>query len=138
MEIKITLTTKFGTTEEQIIEASKKTKNKTEDKKQEEAFNLLMQEKITEEKTKQQLSKKKINHDDSAPINLVLVNPYIKIQTNDNLSEIRKKLNKKKCLKCGDIFESDDVKKYSNNSENYICNSCLNKEIALFINENYF
>lgn len=138
MEIKITLTTKFGTTEEQIIEASKKTKSKTEDKKQEEAFKLLMQEKITEEKIKQQITKKKINHDDSTPINLVLVNPYIKIQTNDNLSEIRKKLNKKKCLKCGDMFEYDDVKKYSNNSENYICNSCLNKEIALFINENYF
>lgn len=137
MQIKITLNTKFGSTEEQIIEVSKKTKSKSEDKQKEESFNLLMQEKISEEKVKNQITKKKSLQHDSDLSSLVIVNPYIKIQNNDNLSEIRNKMKKKKCFKCGGLFDSDEVKQYSNSNDNFICDSCLNKEIAFFITDNY-
>jgi hypothetical protein len=122
--------------EKMILEATKKnqTNEAKKTKEDEEIFNHLIEQKNNDEKNKLNLKKKLKKQDD---INNLIIPMYVPQNINIEehyLNRIRNKKNKK-CSKCGDLFE---ISSKNNNQNNInICENCLNKDIEIFLRENY-
>lgn len=136
-KISFYLTMKSSANDEKIILESTKKSQNTQTKKakeDEEVFNQLIEQRNNEERNRVNLKKKVRRQDD---IQNLIVPLYIPQPPNIEEHYLLKLGNKKKkkCSKCGEIYESS-YKKGEKNDIN-ICQDCLNKNIESFLRENY-
>lgn len=141
-KISLNLSVKSSNQDERIIieAVSKSQASSDKDKKfrEEDAFNTLIEEKRTEEFSKVNLKKKVKRQEDSQGIFIPIFAYQTPIIEEHYLTRI-KNSKKKRCSKCGDLFDPEikDKEKSKVNNISYICQSCLNSDIESFLRENY-
>jgi hypothetical protein len=123
--------------EQQIVdEMARKTRIKDSEKEQEDYFNLLLQEKIAEEKNLL-LIRKKAKKNDETPILLISLNNIIQNPVETNQIKLGKD-KKNRCSRCGNIVSSEEsIEVNLEKQSTYVCSKCMNKEIADFLTYNY-
>lgn len=137
--ISVNLTIKsLAQDERAILEATKKNSsaNDKKVKEDEEAFNQMIDQRVNEEKNRVNI-KKKIKKQEDVQNLFVPMYAYQPPVVEDHYLIRLKNHKKKKCAKCGELFESEVSKDKCKASNINICENCLNKDIENFLRENY-
>jgi hypothetical protein len=123
---------------QEILKKSKARDNSI-DKQREDAFNLLLEENISEEKNSQLARKKLKKHDDTMVLPLTNFAYTPRINQTNFLKIGQNKNNKTcRCSRCGNIMDIEEsVEVNLEKRSTFVCSKCMNKEIADFLTYNY-
>jgi len=139
-KISLSFSIKSSTQDEKIIlnAVSKEQANSEKLKKarEEDTFNTLVEQRIAEEKNKANLKKKIKKPDDITGIFVPIYMYQPPVIEEHYLNRIRNN-KKKRCSKCGDLFEPESHDKSAHSGKTYICKICMNKDIESFLTDNY-
>jgi formylmethanofuran dehydrogenase subunit E len=137
-KIYLTLNIKPTSQDDQVVQdIIKKSKPSNDvDKQREDAFNLLLEDKINEEQNLRQIRKKAKKIDEPSVLMIPNFVHTTKI-TNSNLLKIgNNKTNR--CSRCGNLMDAEDsVEVNLEKRSTFVCSKCMNKEIVDFLTYNY-
>jgi hypothetical protein len=119
------------------VEIVKKAKNHDPDKRPEDNFTLMLEEKMIEERNLQLLNRKAKKHDENAIMLIPAYNNLPITINNNNLVKLGKD-KKNRCSRCGNIVDASETVEVNLDKKNTaVCSKCMNQEISDFLTYNY-